>query len=177
MVDSENDLRDKFIQVLTGFEQGHLPSFTHQDYLAAGKELNLHYTRLLADLNKDLKDPESPLCPDDDIRPVERTWIIYRDAWVAFAKVRWPQVSADSWLTLLTQERTNQLGTIDELPISPAVYAAAEVDRTWFWGSVVQNCSEQSGEDDGSTTDRRLSNPALNDKIFQGEHVSFRTTP
>ncbi len=39
----------------------------------------------------------------------ERAWVAYRDEWVKFAKVRWPQVSAESWLAQLTRERITQL--------------------------------------------------------------------
>ena len=43
------------------------------------------------------------------IRDAERAWQVYRDAYVEFAKLRWPSVSGDSWLTLLTNERMKQL--------------------------------------------------------------------
>ena len=43
------------------------------------------------------------------IRDAERAWQVYRDAFVEFAKLRWPSVSGDSWLTLLNNERMKQL--------------------------------------------------------------------
>ncbi len=116
--ETENDLNDKLLRDLTGFEAGRLPSFNHQDYLAADKALNAEYAKVMADLNKASKDADSgDQCPvttePDVLRTAERAWIAYRDAWVAFAAARWPHVSADSWLTLLTQERTQDLDRIE----------------------------------------------------------------
>jgi len=42
----------------------------------------------------------------------ERAWIRYRDSWLSFAQVRWPQISADSWLTFLTRERTEHVNSV-----------------------------------------------------------------
>jgi len=51
------------------------------------------------------------LKPVEPIRMAERAWIVYRDAWVRFAKVRWPEVSEDSWLTFLSEERVRRMAS------------------------------------------------------------------
>ncbi|MES2757892.1 MAG: lysozyme inhibitor LprI family protein [Pseudomonadota bacterium] len=43
------------------------------------------------------------------IRAAQRHWLAYRDAWVAFAALRYPQVPADSLKAALTQWRIKQL--------------------------------------------------------------------
>lgn len=46
------------------------------------------------------------------IRATQRSWLMYRDAWVAFAALRYPALPADSLKALLTQWRIKQLGRI-----------------------------------------------------------------
>jgi uncharacterized protein YecT (DUF1311 family) len=112
MMEAEHDLNLNLIDSTIRFDTGHLPSFTHQDYVDSDKKLNLTYNTILSNLSGRKKEDycKSP----EMIRATERAWIAYRDDWVAFARLRWPQVSADSWLTLLTKERTDQLGDISE---------------------------------------------------------------
>jgi uncharacterized protein YecT (DUF1311 family) len=54
--------------------------------------------------------PDSEIMPSAErIRNTERAWLAYREAWVEFGGLKWPKVSADSWRTWLTQERTAEL--------------------------------------------------------------------
>jgi hypothetical protein len=62
------------------------------------------------------KDFDYGTVTQDNIREVQRIWLTYRDAWVAFGKIKCPQISEDSLKTLFTKERTSQLkGFIFEL--------------------------------------------------------------
>ena len=45
----------------------------------------------------------------DGIRLAQRAWLGYRDAWVAFAKVKYPSITSDTIRTWLTQKRTSEL--------------------------------------------------------------------
>jgi uncharacterized protein YecT (DUF1311 family) len=114
----ENDLNDRLLGDLGWLEKGQLPSYSHEDFLVADGALNAEYGRVMADLNKALAAQEDPYCPvstrPETLRDAERAWIAYRDAWVAFARVRWPQVSADSWRTYLTLARTEDIHAVDE---------------------------------------------------------------
>jgi uncharacterized protein YecT (DUF1311 family) len=110
MMEAEHDLNLSLIDSTIRFDTGQLPSFTHQDYVDADKKLNLTYNKILFDLSG-----REDICkPPEMIRATERAWIAYRDDWVTFARLRWPQVSAESWLTLLAKERTEQLENISE---------------------------------------------------------------
>jgi hypothetical protein len=43
------------------------------------------------------------------IGEAQRAWTAYRDAWVRFARTRYPSVSADSWRTWLAEQRLGML--------------------------------------------------------------------
>jgi uncharacterized protein YecT (DUF1311 family) len=45
----------------------------------------------------------------DSIRVAQRAWLGYRDAWVAFAKIKYPLITLDTIRTWLTQKRTAEL--------------------------------------------------------------------
>lgn len=103
MLQIQGDLDKEFAGDIEAFEQGKLPSATHQKYLDADKALNAGYKSLLANWDSDDRPAK------DFLVNAERDWIVYRDAFVEFAKLRWPQVPADSWLAFLTEERTRRL--------------------------------------------------------------------
>lgn len=100
-------LRDNFHASLASFERGNLPKGSAKDFAEADKELNLLYRKAMA--NAEERKSEYGSLQPQRVREAERSWIKYRDAWVAFAKLHYPLVSADSWLTLLTKGRINIL--------------------------------------------------------------------
>jgi hypothetical protein len=72
-----------------------------------------------AELNRVYQLRTHPAEPPDDfdvspeqIRATQRLWLAYRDAWVAFAALRYPQLPADSLKALLTQWRIKQISRI-----------------------------------------------------------------
>ncbi len=71
----------------------------------ADKELNNVYSKVM-----NAKDPIWGTVTKQRIRATQRAWLRYRDAWVIFGAVRCPEVTASSLKTLLTKERTLQLG-------------------------------------------------------------------
>ena len=78
----------------------------------ADKDLNAAYAGVIDPLVQQAKDGGAEcLKPVEPIRAAERAWIVYRDAWVRFAKVRWPEVSEDSWLTFLSEERVRRMAS------------------------------------------------------------------
>jgi uncharacterized protein YecT (DUF1311 family) len=48
----------------------------------------------------------------DGVRETERAWIVYRDAWLAFAPVAWPKASTEALAARLTRDRVGQLACI-----------------------------------------------------------------
>lgn len=101
----EEHQRDEFLAAVRKFESGHLPVGTEADYNKADDDLNATYKSVL-----ELAAKQNFAEDDGDIRPegiqkAERAWLKYRDAWVAFAKVHYAQISSSSWLKLLTRNR------------------------------------------------------------------------
>ncbi len=51
----------------------------------------------------------------DGIKEAQRAWLKFRDAWVAFGKVRYPAVSAHAWKAMLTERRVNDLEDLKDM--------------------------------------------------------------
>jgi uncharacterized protein YecT (DUF1311 family) len=102
-MDINDRLETEFAAEIDRFEQGRLPAFTHQQYGDAKFALNQTYQQLLTATYQSHGNLMLRM------RDAERAWPAYRDAFADFAKLRWPSVSADSWLTFLTNERMKQL--------------------------------------------------------------------
>jgi len=79
------------------------PAFDHARYLAADAALNAAYRKQLASVAGD-RGPGAPT--RQGIREAQRAWIAYRDAFLAFAAIRYPKVPRESLAAWLTQERT-----------------------------------------------------------------------
>jgi uncharacterized protein YecT (DUF1311 family) len=106
-IDAEQSLRDDFLAALRSFEQGNLPKSTAEAAHEADQGLNAAYGKVMqgAAVHKADYGAVQP----DGIRNAERAWLKYRDAWLTFAKLRYPDVASESWLTLLTNDRTSIL--------------------------------------------------------------------
>jgi uncharacterized protein YecT (DUF1311 family) len=106
--------RDGFLNSLKTLNQ-HLPLHSlPDDYRKVDLTLNEIYGKLLK--NADAHKSEYGTVQPEGIRDTERAWLKYRDAWVAFAKLHYPSVNEDTWLTLLTNDRTAVLkGTFCEI--------------------------------------------------------------
>jgi uncharacterized protein YecT (DUF1311 family) len=102
---AEDRMRHKFLEAVKEFESGRLPKGNATDYRKADSDLNETYKQALTLAAKqNFEDDDGAIRPDG-IRQAERAWMTYRDAWVAFAKVRYPQTDATAWLTLLARNR------------------------------------------------------------------------
>jgi uncharacterized protein YecT (DUF1311 family) len=102
-IEAETSLRNNFLAALESIEAGRLPNGTQDDFSRADAELNLIYRKAISDAES--KKSDYGAVQPDGIRESERSWLKYRDAWIAFAKLRYPKVGADAWLTLLTNDR------------------------------------------------------------------------
>lgn len=71
-------------------------------FAAADAELNRIYDELI-------KSDRADSVPVSAIRATQRRWLAYRDAWVDFAALRYPQMPADSLKAALTEWRIKQL--------------------------------------------------------------------
>jgi uncharacterized protein YecT (DUF1311 family) len=106
-IDAEETLRDDFLAALQSFEAGRYPSGSAQVYRDADARLNSAYRKAMGDAEEHKKDYGA--VQPEGIRDAERAWLKYRDAWVAFAKLRFPSVPSEAWLVLLTNDRTSIL--------------------------------------------------------------------
>lgn len=97
------------------FEKGERPSETAADFAPADKALNATYRKTLAELDaKEKRDKAANIwmygeVASDGVRETQRSWLPYRDAWVAFAAARYPDIAADAWRAWLSNTRSKAL--------------------------------------------------------------------
>jgi TPR repeat protein/uncharacterized protein YecT (DUF1311 family) len=112
----------EFYQTIKSSEAGKLPSDTAADKAAVGsrmtfaqadKKLNELYSRLM----KEQFHEEDFGITKDGIKTTQRKWLKYRDAWVAFAHVRYPDSAPDLWKTWLTKKRILQLERLVDIEL------------------------------------------------------------
>ncbi len=116
---TEEEYLSKFLLTsFRAFEEGFFPQYTRADFIEADKELNQIYSELrLRSLTGEFPFGELlGYIQFEDVREVQRLWIKYRDAWVQFGSIKYPQVSPDSWKTWLTNERIKQLNSLGGTP-------------------------------------------------------------
>jgi uncharacterized protein YecT (DUF1311 family) len=106
-IDAEQTLRDDFLAALQTFEAGKYPNGSAKAYEEADALLNSAYRKAISDAEEHMK--EYGAVQPNGIRDAERAWLRYRDAWVAFARLRYPDVSQEAWLILLTRDRISIL--------------------------------------------------------------------
>ena len=87
---------------LLAFEKGVFKVPAPAQFASADYELNRVYGLSM----------KSQEIPPAEIRYTQRSWLAYRDAWVAFAALRYPQLPEESLKALLTEWRTKQLPRI-----------------------------------------------------------------
>lgn len=86
-----------WVQILKDLEAGKVPHYTKADLRKADADLNRLYQQRLGD------ETDGPA--GVQIRNPERVWLKYRDAWVVYGTLRWPQTSHESWLAWVTLQR------------------------------------------------------------------------
>jgi uncharacterized protein YecT (DUF1311 family) len=96
--------KEDFLKSLQDFEAGKLPAFSKGDYAKLDRELNQLYLQL-----KRTKDPEFGTVKKEDIQRTQRAWLAYRDAWVRFAKAKYPSIPEYALNAYFTKKRTEML--------------------------------------------------------------------
>lgn len=97
-------LREDLLASLERFESGSLPRYSEPQFAAADARLNGVYTRVLS-----IPEFSHGTVTKGGIKATQRLWLKYRDAWVAFGKVKYPRVSATNWKAELTEKRIPML--------------------------------------------------------------------
>jgi uncharacterized protein YecT (DUF1311 family) len=106
VVEAEEALKDEFVAILRGLSAGKTPQSTAAQAKSADAALNAAYRKLMAETGAD-EFPGSVTI--EGIRNAQRAWLRYRDAFAAFAAVKFPSVSRDTIVALLTRKRTEML--------------------------------------------------------------------
>jgi uncharacterized protein YecT (DUF1311 family) len=110
-IQAEESARDEFVDLLQRLASGRAPSFTRAQFAAADAKLNAAYRKALAEAG-----PADAVgaVQKDGIRGAQRAWLRYRDAFLAFAAVKFPSVPRDSLAAWLTEKRVRMLEGADE---------------------------------------------------------------
>lgn len=98
----EQGLRDQFADMLQRLERGRAPRFTAGQLRTEDLQLNQAYQARLADERQF----DAPGISPDSIQNAQRAWLRYRDAFLAFAAVKYPRVPRDSLAAWITQNRS-----------------------------------------------------------------------
>ena len=99
VIDEEEATRDAFTAHLAELIDGRWPSASAADAKVADAALNAAYRKALTYLAS--KDNLTTVKPEDT-RKAQRAWIVYRDAFTAFAHAAAPQTPADAVVARLT---------------------------------------------------------------------------
>jgi len=105
-IGAEEEAREQFVEMLRLLSNGSAPLFTSAQHRAADAELNAVYRKALSEAEVEAG---GGAVSRAGIRDAQRAWLRYRDAFLAFARVKWPRVAPDSLATWLTIERTKML--------------------------------------------------------------------
>jgi uncharacterized protein YecT (DUF1311 family) len=107
VADDEAAFNHQFLSMTDRFKSGEMPDPT----LRFGIEdlaLNDAYRKSI--------EHEQQLCASQtdcrsvkELQQTENAWLLYREAWVSYAVLRWPSVKPDVWRAYLTRRRTEQL--------------------------------------------------------------------
>lgn len=102
---AKDEMQASFVQAIEQFEQGNFPAYSSRDFKTSRETLMALYKKILR--TKDTSAWGS--VTTEDIQDAQKAWLGYSKAWVKFAEIRYPQVSATSWKTWLINERIKQL--------------------------------------------------------------------
>jgi len=106
VVEAEEAVRDQFTMRLGSLSGRYRPSGGAAAYEAADSKLNAAYRQLM----RDTLPSESPgAVTREGIRDAQRAWLRYRDAFLAFAAVKFPKIDRRGLAARLTEQRTETL--------------------------------------------------------------------
>jgi len=116
-INERESLESGLIEHISRLEKGQLPSATAEQAATAStaREAALAGARAaaVATAGQQQFGPLGTIRPEG-IRATDRVWARYRDAWIAFAAVRYPKVSVDAWNAWLFNEREQRLRSLYE---------------------------------------------------------------
>ena len=106
-IEEQDSLKDAFIEDPALFVSGNVPVYEAKRFREADAELNSAYRDILR--AKTWESSAYGTVTQPGIQTTQRVWLKYRDAWVAFARQAYPQLSPDNVKAWLTLRRITQL--------------------------------------------------------------------
>jgi uncharacterized protein YecT (DUF1311 family) len=103
-VEAEEMLKNELLAMIRALETGKAPSASAGQLKAADAALNAGYRKYLS--SEEVGGDYPGAITREGIRDAQRAWLRYRDAFVAFAVVKYPKVSRESILAWVTANRT-----------------------------------------------------------------------
>jgi len=111
VVMAENQLRDQHLDMLRRLQTGQAPRLGTAQWRSADRDLNLAYRAAMQTLRVEAEEygawDGGPTA--EGLRRSQRAWLRYRDAFIAFASVKFPRVPRDSLAAWLTRQRADSL--------------------------------------------------------------------
>lgn len=109
-LDQQESLGAAFLQSLQRLEKQQLPNYTANQSKSFDRQLNREYRKIMHDPNyQPSQDTPRGMPTRDGLKKTQKAWLLYRDAWIKFGLLHYPQVSSDSLSAWLTRERLAQL--------------------------------------------------------------------
>ena len=108
-LEEEARLRDQFLVNLQRFGRGGIPSASDADLSLLEQKLNTIYKRIQ---NSPSSKWEFGTIKPEGIRDTERKWISLADAWIAFGRIAYPDLSATRIRAQLIRLRLQQLRSL-----------------------------------------------------------------
>jgi hypothetical protein len=100
---AQQSVRDSFLAAVRAYEKGGIPDYSAAEAKRSEGELERVFAKAVADAEA-AEAGEDTVRPED-LRAAEVAWRRYRDAWIIFAKYRYPSVTTESWITVLANDR------------------------------------------------------------------------
>jgi uncharacterized protein YecT (DUF1311 family) len=106
-VAEDEALKDELLAMLKAMQAGTAPRFTAAQYRAADAALNAAYRKFVA--SDSVAGDYPGAVTREGVRDTQRAWLRFRDAFVAFAAAKYPQLGGDSAAAWVTRKRTELL--------------------------------------------------------------------
>jgi uncharacterized protein YecT (DUF1311 family) len=113
-INSVSDQENQFLALVEKVSKGFAPKVT-LDFSTSDRHLNSTYRALLQQLNANRISGFNYTIDADGVRAVQRLWIPYRNAFARLLADISPTVPEQTWLTWLTEVRTEQLRQVIRL--------------------------------------------------------------
>lgn len=109
MKDREYEVKKDWLRLLDALQSSKFPVSSEAEFHRVDADLNRVYQQVMAIKPDAAGHINDGTVLQPDIRVTQRIWLRYRDVWVSFAAVKYPQVSPASLKTELTRKRTDFL--------------------------------------------------------------------